>query len=275
MKKILLSIAFLGLLTTSSFAQRNHRNLIETGIKVGGNMSTVSGGYTQEFKPGIQIGGMVEIPLSFYKKFALQTELMYSVQGYKGAEYDQIDIDTDKVTETFKLEDVTMHYLYLPISVKYYAGKNFSLELGGQIGYMLHAQGQFDINKYNTAREYLFMTDPSYNESFSQLDKALFESGYRSKDPDDYYQKLDYGAIAGFNYHLDSGLYFNFRYYLGLQDIYKKDNNYKNVPMPDLAPGTSEEEFLQISKEINYANKHLKFDAVKNSSIQISVGYKF
>ena len=79
MKKILLSIAFLGLLTTNSFAQRNHRNLIETGIKVGGNMSRLTGGNTQDFKPGLQIGGTIEIPLSFYKKFAVQAELQYAV----------------------------------------------------------------------------------------------------------------------------------------------------------------------------------------------------
>lgn len=280
MKKILLSITFLGLLTTNSFAQRNHRNQIETGIKIGGNMSTMTGGYSQEYKPGLQIGGMVEFPLSFYKKFALQTELIYSLQGYKGAEFDQIDINTDKVTETLKLEDVTTHYLYLPVTFKYYVSNNFSVELGGQVGYMLYAKGQFDMNKYNTAREYLFYTDTRFDYEKSDLDKALFESGYRNTDPDNYFEKLDYGAIAGFNYHLDNGIYFNFRYYLGLQDVYKIDNNYKKIAIPTNpvdaeTPPLSEEEYADLLKRINFANKHLKFDPVRNSSIQISVGYKF
>lgn len=279
MKKIVLSIAFVGLLTSTSFAQRSHKNPIQTGLKAGANMSTFMGGYTQEFKPGLQIGGTVEIPLSYYKKFALQTELLYSVQGYKGAEYDQIDLETDKVTETLKLEDVTTHYLYLPITVKYYVSDNFSLELGGQVGYMLHAKGQFDVNKYNTAREYLYFTDPNFNID-SDLEKALFEAGYRSKDPDNYYERLDFGVIGGFNYHLENGIYFNFRYYFGLKDVYKIDNDYKNIEKPTnpVAPGfppISEEAYKELTKEVDYVNEHLKFDPIRNTSIQISIGYKF
>ncbi len=267
MKKILLLIAFLDLLTTNSFAQRNHRNLIETGIKVGGNMSRLTGGNTQEFKPGLQIGGTIEVPLSFYKKFAVQAELQYAVQGYKGAEYDQIDIATDKVTETMKLEDVTMHYMYLPVTFKYYAGKKFSIELGGQIGYMLDAKGQFDANKYNTAREYLYLTDPRYVASYSQLDKALFEAGYRSKDPDDFYEKLDYGITAGFSYYMESGFFLNFRYYMGLQDVYKIDNDYQKFTIPDATD--------DLLREVNYMNDNFKFAPLTNTSVQISVGYKF
>ncbi|MBA5791178.1 PorT family protein [Flavobacterium sp. xlx-214] len=267
MKKILLSIAFLGLLTTNSFAQRSHKNPIETGIKAGVNMSTFQGGNTQDFKPGLQIGGTVEIPVSYYKKFAVQAELLYSVQGYKGKEYDQIDLETSKVTETLKLEDVTMHYLYVPITLKYYVSDNFSIEVGGQVGYMLDAKGQFDANKYNTAREYLYLTDPRYHESFSQLDKALFEAGYRSKDPKDYYEKLDYGINGGFSYYMKSGVYLNFRYYLGLQDIYKKDNEYRKIIIPDASP--------ELAKEISYMNDNLKFAPLTNSSVQLSIGYKF
>ncbi len=267
MKKILLSIAFLGLLTTSSFAQRNHRNLIETGIKIGPNMSKLTGGNTQEFKPGLQIGGTVEIPLSFYKKFAVQAELQYAVQGYKGTEYDQIDIMTDETIETNKLEDVTMHYMYLPITFKYYTNKNFSLEFGAQVGYMLHAKGQFDANKYNTARSYLYLTDPRYTASFSKLDQAVFEAGYRSKDPFDYYERLDYGLTGGFSFHLESGVFFNFRYYMGLQDVYKIDNDYRKFTIPDA--GT------ELQREIDYMNKNLKFAPLTNTSVQLSVGYKF
>ncbi len=267
MKKIVLSIAFLGLLTTNSFAQRNHRNLIETGIKVGGNMSKLTGGNTQDFKPGVQIAGTIEIPLSFYKKFGLQAELQYAVMGYKGAEYDQIDMVTEKVTETKKLEDVTMHYMYLPITIKYYPSKNFSLEVGGQVGYMLNATGQFDANKYNTAREYLYLTDPRYVASYSHLDKAVFEAGYRSKDYGDYYEKLDYGITGGFSYYMESGFFLNFRYYMGLQDIYKKDNDYKKFTIPD-AGG-------DLLREVNYMNNNLKFAPMTNTSVQLSLGYKF
>ncbi len=274
MNKILLSIAFLGLLSTHATAQRNHRNPIETGIKAGVNMSSLAGGNAQNSKVGLQVGGTIEIPLSFYKKFSVQGELLYAVQGYKGADYDQIDIDTKEVKETLKLEDVTMHYLYLPITFKYYVSDNFSVELGGQIGYMLDAKGQFDANKYNTARQYLYYSDPKYTPSYSQLDQALFESGYRSTDPDNYYEKLDYGVTAGFSYYFQNGLYINARYYLGLQDVYKIDNDYVKWPIP-ANPGIPEAEFNEVIKEVKYANEHLNFDPLKNSSIQFSIGYKF
>lgn len=274
MNKILLSVAFIGLLSTNAFAQRNHKNPIETGIKAGVNMSKLTGGNTQDTKPGLQIGGTIEIPLSFYKKTAIQAELLYSVQGYKGAEYDQIDMETDEVTDTKKLENVTMHYLYLPITFKYYVSNNFSLELGGQIGYMLDAKGQFDANKYNTARDYLYLADPKYSDSFSQLDKALFESGYRSTDPDNYYEKLDYGVTFGMSLYLQNGIYFNARYYLGLQDVYKIDNDYQSIPVPPNA-GLPDDMYNELIKEVNYVNENLKFDPLKNSSFQVSIGYKF
>lgn len=274
MNKIVLSIAFIGVLSTTVNAQRNHRNPIETGIKAGVNMSSLAGGNAQKSKPGLQIGGTVELPLTFYKKVSLQLELQYAVQGYKGAEYDQIDIDTKEVKETLTLEDVTMHYLYLPITFKYYVSNNFSLELGGQIGYMLDAKGQFDANKYNTAREYLYLSDPKYTSSYSQLDQALFESGYRNTDADNYYEKLDYGVTAGFSYYFQNGLYINARYYLGLQDVYKIDNDYVEWPIPP-NPGIPEADYNELMKEVKYANENLNFDPLKNSSIQFSIGYKF
>src|SRR5690606_8876883 len=144
MKKILLSIAFIGLLTTNSFAQRNHRNVIETGIKGGDNMSRLTGGNTQEFKPGRQIAGTDENHLSCYKKFAGIAALQYGVKGYRGAEYDQIGNQTDEVTEGLKLEDGTMHYLSHPITFKYYSSKNFSSGLRGPVGHKLHATGRYD-----------------------------------------------------------------------------------------------------------------------------------
>src|SRR5690606_35699676 len=114
---------------------------------------------------------------------------------------------------------------------------------------------------------YLYLTDPKYIASDSQLDKALFEAGYRSTDPDNYYEKIDYGVTAGFSYYLDSGLYFNLRYYMGLQDIYKIDNDYQRFT---ISVATDD-----ILKELYYMNDNFKFAPMTNTSVQISVGYKF
>ncbi|MDN3708933.1 hypothetical protein QW060_17785 [Myroides ceti] len=71
---------------------------------------------------------------------------------------------------------------------------NFSVELGGQVGYMVAASGQYDMNRYNPVRN---LVNPS-----SGLEEALFEAGYRSNKPKDFYEMLDYGVTAGFPFIL-------------------------------------------------------------------------
>src|SRR5690606_16849173 len=120
------------------------------GLKAGLNLSNLSAGNnTQEIKPSFHAGGFIEIPLSYYKKFGVQIELLYSNQGYKGKEYEVRDEITSKVTETNKLENVSLHYLNLPIMFKYYFKDNFSVELGPQIGFLMDAKGDYDIYRYN------------------------------------------------------------------------------------------------------------------------------
>ena len=65
-----------------------------------------------------------------------------------------------------------------------------------------------------------------------------------------------------------------------MQDVYKIDNDYKNIEKPTnpVAPGfppISEESYKELTKEVDYVNEHLKFDPIRNTSIQISIGYKF
>ncbi len=267
MKKFILSLGAIAFLSLTATAQRNPNNPVETGMKIGGNMSTLSGENGQDYKPGVHVGAFVEYPLSYYKKFALQLELMYSMQGYKGIEYDQYDLTTYKINGTERLEDVTHHYLYLPLQVKYYVSDNFSVELGGQVGYMVAASGQYDMNRYNPVRN---LVNPS-----SGLEEALFEAGYRSNKPKDFYEMLDYGVTAGFSVYLNSGFFISGRYYYGLQDVYKLDNDDKKVPIPAKTPGMTDEMYQQLIGQVNFINQHVKTDPLNNSVIQVSVGYRF
>ena len=273
MKKIILLASVFSLVTLNTFAQKNPRNPIETGLKIGGNLSTLSGGASQDFKPSYHFGGFVEIPLTYYKQMALQIELQYSSQGYKGKEYEQKELvfgDTEQVNITGKkkLSDVSLNYIYLPVQFKYYISERFSVEAGGQVGYMVGASGQFDINKVNPARDYLSMTQ-------SSLDQALFEAGYRSRDRKDYYEDLDYGVHAGFTANFNSGVFVSGRFYYGLQDVYKKDNDLKKLDIPARIDGMSDGEYDMLVKEINFINDNLNFDPLYNMSIQVSVGYRF
>lgn len=266
MKKILLSLGILIISSQTVFAQRAK---LETGVKGGLNMSTISGAQPQDFKPSFHFGAFVETPFSFYKKFSVTFELQYSMQGYKGKEYQQYDALTFAPTSIIKLDDVTTHNLYVPITFNYYIGKSFAINVGAQVGYMFDASGSFDVNKANPSREYLNYADTS-------LDSYLFEQGYRSTEFKDYYEQLDYGVIAGFTYDINPNLFISGRYYLGLQDIYKKDNDYKSLAPPDNTDGSIPQEvYDRLVQQLNFYNKHLKFDPITNSVIQVSVGYKF
>lgn len=268
MNKLLLS---LGLLFISSQSIQAQIAKVETGIKAGVNMSNFSGGQSQEFKPGFHVGGFIETPLfSPYKKFSLSFELMYSMQGYKGKEYQQYDDVTWKPTEMLKLDDLTTHNIYVPIVFNYYVNENFGIHVGGQVGYMIEASGEYDINKVNTARGVLNYAD-------NQFDRHLFEQGYLSTDYKDFYEQLDYGIVAGLSFDVSKNITISARYYLGLQDVYKKDNDYKLLSMPSLEGLPAElitPELIQEMEDYIRYQQHLNFDPLKNSVIQVSVAVK-
>jgi len=262
MNKKLLFLAVVGMIALNSNAQSNPKNPVVTGIKAGLNLTNLSAGNnTQEMKPGFHGGGFVELPLSYYKQFAIQFELLYSNQGYNGKEYELRDETNGKVIETNTLEDVSLHYLNIPVMFKYYVSDNFAIELGPQIGFLMDAKGDFDLYRYNPAKEYL-------NSFESPIDQALYDNGYRSKDYKNYYEKLDYGIAGGISYNFENGFFISGRYYLGLQDVYKADNKYSLIPV---IPGLPE----SMVNEINKINNDLDLSKAKNTAFQISLGYRF
>lgn len=266
MKKLILSVGAVFMLTLSVNAQKHHSNPVTTTVKVGASLSNVSG-QAQEIRPLFHVAGGIEFPLSYYKQFAVQLELMYSAQGYKGKEYEQVTFSQEDFGSV-KLEDVKLDYLYIPLTFKYYLGDNFAIEAGGQVGYLMNASGGFDIHKANVYRDML-------SEAQNNLDYALFEAGYRSKDHKDFYETVDYGVVFGINAQLNNGMFLNFRYYLGMQDIYKKDNHLSPLVHWEKPQEMPVEEYQWHMAEIDYINSQLSFDPVKNSVIQISLGYRF
>jgi len=260
-KKILI-LTLLSTLGLKSFSQSNPKNPIVTGVKAGLNLSNLSSGdYSQQMKPSFHAGGFVEIPLSYYKQFAVQIELMYSNQGYKGKEFDIRDDNTGKVVSTNKLDDVSLHYLNIPIMFKYYIQNNFAIEFGPQIGFLMDANGEFDLYKYNDYAIY-------FTNFTSNLDREMYLQGYRSKDFKDYYESIDYGLSLGLSYNFENGAYISGRYYMGLNDVYKADNNFTQIVIPEGMPEL-------IVNEINAINNNFNFKSSKNSVFQISVGYRF
>lgn len=122
MKKILLlsSATFCSLLFLK--AQETH-----FGIKAGLNMATINYDKIEDYdsKAGLHAGILAHIHISNH--FAVQPELVYSMQGGKG---------TDHKLQT--------SYLNLPVLAQYMFSNGFRLQTGPQLGVLLNAERKAD-----------------------------------------------------------------------------------------------------------------------------------
>jgi Outer membrane protein beta-barrel domain len=124
----------------------------------------------------------------------------------QGSDYSE-DFEGDDFDGTVKV-----NYLNVPLMAKYYVTEGLSIEAGPQIGFLLSATDEYDDEE---------------------------------DDIDEFLKSTDFGLNLGLGYKLDSGLFFNARYNLGLSDNLDADG------------------FETDGAEY------------KNSVIQISVGYFF
>ncbi len=122
MKKIILTAAAI-----FAFGLANAQE-VKFGIKAGLNLSNVTGDVDgASTKVGFQAGGLVEIKVS--DKFAVQPELLYSLQGAK------VDEEGTEV-------DFNLSYLNIPVMAKYLVSDKFSLEAGPQVGFLMSAKAK-------------------------------------------------------------------------------------------------------------------------------------
>ncbi|SEB42905.1 Outer membrane protein beta-barrel domain-containing protein [Tenacibaculum sp. MAR_2009_124] len=191
MKKLLFAVFMILGLTV------NAQN-IEFGAKAGLSLSNLSvensfGAQSFDSSTNFHFGGVVEFKLS--EKFSIQPELLFSRQGnvviLKGGN----GIAITDFEETTRLD-----YLNIPVMVKYYFIKNFSVEVGPQIGVLLSAKSILE-------------------------DKSVTGNGDEKNDIKEYIESLDYGVNFGVGYKLDNGINFGLRYNLGLSDIVISENN--------------------------------------------------
>ncbi len=127
MKKLMvLTGAFL----TFGFMNAQDKQDLSFGVKAGLNFSTVTNagqyGTNSSSLVGFHLGAFGEFRV--VDKFCLQPELLYSTQG--------VTVDD---TGGSKL-DAKLDYINIPVLAKYYVSKDFSLELGPQIGFLVSAK---------------------------------------------------------------------------------------------------------------------------------------
>lgn len=190
MKKILLTVA-----AVAAFMSVQAQDA-KFGVKAGLNVYTLTGDIEGASSlTGFHVGGIAEFKLS--DNFAIQPELMYSLQGAKsetsGSE------TTGGFTSSFSGESkVKLGYLNIPVLAKYYVAEGFSLQAGPQLGLLLNAKSEYDIT--------------SSAGGFS-----VSESG--EMDVKDSFKSIDLGLAAGAGYDTEFGLFFQARYVVGLSNI--------------------------------------------------------
>lgn len=187
MRKILLSAVVL--FSAISYAQD-----IKYGAKAGLNISNFSGD-VEDAKSliGLQFGGFAEISIS--EKFAIQPELLFSMQGAK-SEYSESEPGYSYSEEyTSKL-----NYLNIPVLAKYYVADKFALLAGPQLGILMSAK-----EKYEASETFMGETD-----SFSG-----------TEDVKDFYKTIALSFNIGASYSVTDNIFIDARYNLGLSSIAK------------------------------------------------------
>jgi hypothetical protein len=107
------------------------------GIKGGLNLTTFAGGNYWDAKSlvGFQLGGFAEIKV--IDRLSIQPEVLFSTQGAK--------IDGG----SFGDFDYKLNYINVPVLAKFYITKQFTVEGGPQLGFLVSAKQEGDDVKDN------------------------------------------------------------------------------------------------------------------------------
>lgn len=164
MKKIILSaIAVMAFGFTNAQSTR-------FGVKAGLNLTTFAGGnyYDANSLVGFHVGGFAEIKI--IERLAIQPELLFSTQGAKfdGGFYGDWD--------------AKLNYINIPVLAKFFITKQFTVEAGPQIGFLVSAK----------------------------------EDGQEAKD---FYKSTDFGFNFGAGYNFTDNFSVGLRYTVGLSNI--------------------------------------------------------
>jgi len=136
MKKYISIAIFFGVILGTVEAQH-----INVGIKGGINGYTIKGNNNANYKPklGFNLGVLGHIHLN--EDFALQPEIVYSLQGTK---YKSNGINVD----------LQLNYLNVPILFQYMFDNGFRLELGPQLGILASAKSKVGDTKTNVSSDF-------------------------------------------------------------------------------------------------------------------------
>lgn len=125
--KIYLSMVLAAILVTGSAVAQHSSQKATIGVKAGLNIYNISNdnGANYAAKPGFNAGLLGHVHL--VPHWALQPELVYSVQGAKGS------------GASAEIKN-NLHYINVPVLIQYMFDNGFRLQAGPQVGFLVNAQ---------------------------------------------------------------------------------------------------------------------------------------
>lgn len=149
MKKIYLSALLINITFSGVLSQG-----ISGGIRGGMNISNQS--FTTSPPPGTSSNSIfgliagVYVTLAISENFGIQPELVFSQMGYSANGMVNIAPPNLPANSLNFKSVVNINYLCLPILLRYNFTKNFSLQAGPQLGYLLSAKASAEISPVPT-----------------------------------------------------------------------------------------------------------------------------
>lgn len=176
--------------TTGAKAQK-----VGFGVKGGLNLST----WTQDeskWRVGFHVGGFANI--KFNKMFAIQPELMYSMEG------NAWKIESPEVAGYYTNLNyhTTAHKLIVPVMFQFTPIRELTLEAGPQFGFNLSLKGHLDVD--------------------SNIPEALWPDDLRDGDidyDDDSYNTFELGLALGARFNIAKNMSVGARYVYGLTPL--------------------------------------------------------
>ena len=168
---------------------------VKFGVKGSLSLSNFTGdtnGFDWKSKVGFNAGGFVEI--KFSEKFALQPEVLYSLQGAKIKEEETYNGDYYYYND----QKFNLSYINIPVMFKYYVIDKLNIEAGPQIGFLVSAKSKF--------------------ETIEGFDKY---SG--KEDVKNSFKSVDFGLNFGAGYDFTENISAGVRYNLGMSNIAKTE----------------------------------------------------
>lgn len=186
MKKSFLTLLGLVAISTTAVAQQE----VKFGPKAGINFANLSGDVEDnKMLIGFHVGAFAEI--MFSDKFAIQPEVLYSVQGSKMEESGSV-MGVSYSGES----DTKINYISIPIMAKYYITESFAVEAGPYVGFVASANSKGSASVAGITTEF-------------------------DEDIKDQINSVDFGLGLGLSYNLDNGFFIGARGTFGLTTIDK------------------------------------------------------